>query len=473
MYFAVRVSGQESEFWVQIDIKICFKPELFAWQTFELNYASNSRIMGSMVKPLGLTIDPNGLSIRVEEIEGTNFSRSLVQVSNDPKDTLRILGLDRRIINKGFETKEESKLTHLHYRFHMETNKNMNAVYEYLSGSWLFHPAHFNSRLAEDKYSERFEDRAAYWVPFIKEWIPEHYPDYRSESTNPSPKAICGTEQYFQGEELQAWRQRTRVAVRDKVFTLFPHVAAGYYVKRAKYLEEVEEQRLRAIMSEAIPVGTEGWMNGLATPKIIIHHHVPDPPTPPIEPKQVSEYTPPQTPKVKAHNDPMDLSDSVSSLDSFVTSNESNAAWNVPIHLDALPRTPPLACKPHPPPGKMSIEAKLQCIARWTDFDPSNDKLQLRASPQDKDFIMQWTEATYAGALDKALVDWAKEMWWHIWNRQCHVNYVGMWKKRFMKEDMKAEKLRAEENAQAMIKMEEEKISQRLKSLNASLANLF
>jgi hypothetical protein len=109
MYFAIRAPGHEEEFWVQVDVKVCFKPELFEWQKFELNYASNSKMIGSMVKPLGLTIDPEGLHIRVEEVEETNFSGSMLWVSQDPRDVLRITGLDRRILDAGFNTKNESE----------------------------------------------------------------------------------------------------------------------------------------------------------------------------------------------------------------------------------------------------------------------------------------------------------------------------------------------------------------------------
>jgi hypothetical protein len=109
MYFAIRAPGHEDEFWVQVDVKVCFKLEMFEWAIFELNYASNSKIIGSMVKPLGLTIDPEGLHIRVEEIEETNFPGSMVWVSKDPRDVLRITGLDRRIVNGGFNTKDESE----------------------------------------------------------------------------------------------------------------------------------------------------------------------------------------------------------------------------------------------------------------------------------------------------------------------------------------------------------------------------
>jgi hypothetical protein len=38
------------------------------------------------------------------------------------------------------------------------------------------------------------------------------------------------------------------------------------------------------------------------------------------------------------------------------------------------------------------------------------------------------------------LVQWAMEMWWVVWGRQCRVNYQGMWKVRFAKEDKKRER---------------------------------
>jgi hypothetical protein len=94
------------------DGEVCFKPDMFEWETFELNYASNSKMIGSMVKPLGLTIDPEGLHVRVDEIEVTNFVGSIVWVSKDPRDMLRITGLDRRIVDAGFKTKEETDYFH-------------------------------------------------------------------------------------------------------------------------------------------------------------------------------------------------------------------------------------------------------------------------------------------------------------------------------------------------------------------------
>ena len=109
MYFCIDSPYGEEKYFIQIDIKVCFKPEFYHWYTFELNYASNSKMLGSMMKPLGLTIDPEGLHIRVEEIEEMDRPGSMVYIGKDPKDVLRIAGLDRRIMNGGFKTKDESE----------------------------------------------------------------------------------------------------------------------------------------------------------------------------------------------------------------------------------------------------------------------------------------------------------------------------------------------------------------------------
>lgn len=53
---------------------------------------------------------------------------------------------------------------------------------------------------------------------------------------------------------------------------------------------------------------------------------------------------------------------------------------------------------------------------------------------------MTWANAAYAGATNKVLVHWAKDMWWPVWQRQSRVNYVGMWKRKFEKEDKKLAK---------------------------------
>jgi hypothetical protein len=154
-------------------------------------------------------------------------------------------------------------------------------------------------------------------------------------------------------------------------------------------------------------------------------------------------------------------------------SSQPAESWDVPLYIDPLPRTPERPCYPHPPPTRMALDRKLVCLARWTLFDPLNGTPYLLSSPRDKDFEINWTDATHAGATDAVLINWAREMWWHAWIRQSHTNYVGLWKRRFEKEDRKAEKEREVEKARAkaeeMAKADRERIMGRLRMLNMGL----
>lgn len=113
MYFAVPTPGREDDSWIQIDVKVCEKPGNFEWEKFQLNYASGAKMIGSMIKPLGLTIDPEGLHVRVEGLDTVNFEKSCVPLTKEPKEVLKIVGVDRRLLDAGFRENEECKLTEL------------------------------------------------------------------------------------------------------------------------------------------------------------------------------------------------------------------------------------------------------------------------------------------------------------------------------------------------------------------------
>lgn len=60
-----------------------------------------------MLKPVGLTLGPEGLFIRVAEMDKINLAESMVFLTKEPKEVLKIMGLDRRILNAGFKDNEQ------------------------------------------------------------------------------------------------------------------------------------------------------------------------------------------------------------------------------------------------------------------------------------------------------------------------------------------------------------------------------
>jgi formylmethanofuran dehydrogenase subunit B len=85
-----------------------------------------------------------------------------------------------------------------------------------------------------------------------------------------------------------------------------------------------------------------------------------------------------------------------------------------------------------------------------------------------------------AGAADDDLLRWAESMWWCIWVRQAAVNYMGMWRKRFEKEDsrrMREVESKKDVGLKEVSKGEAvedrvEKVRGRLNRLNAGLMSL-
>jgi len=135
MYFAI--PSYKGDYSIQIDVKVCFRPEIFDWRHFGLNYASNNEMMGGMIKPLGLTMDPEGLHIRVKEIEETNFAGSMVFVSKNTEDMLKIVCLDRRMLNGGFKSMDESIYVSRNRQTRLSWPSLFlsSLVYEYLASS--------------------------------------------------------------------------------------------------------------------------------------------------------------------------------------------------------------------------------------------------------------------------------------------------------------------------------------------------
>lgn len=262
-------------------------------------------------------------------------------------------------------------------------------VYEEYAGSWLFHSETFKAKLGVESYLVQHPHRSY----FLKKWIPERYPDYRLTKSESETK------------DFETWALRTRAAVREKTFTMFPHVADGYYVKRLRYFNEVEECNLRDLLTVAIPSGTDGWQDDFDLPNVInkqavthgpldhsllmaavIQHGEPtSPPSPTSTPITPTNLTPP-VPDLLL--DPQ----------------------NVPLYIDALPRQPPYHFKPSPPPKSMSAAARLTCLACWTAFSTIGSP-HLLPSPRAKNIDLQWRNAIEAGCSREELMRWAKDMW--------------------------------------------------------------
>ncbi|KAI4289443.1 MAG: hypothetical protein L6R35_001292 [Caloplaca aegaea] len=103
--FAVPYPGLEGSY-VQLDIQIC-PLEDFEWEVFHKGHGDLWNLLGSSIRPFGLTANNKGLYLRISEIEDYDRKRSLVFLTANPAAVLDFLRLDIRAYKQSFDTVDD------------------------------------------------------------------------------------------------------------------------------------------------------------------------------------------------------------------------------------------------------------------------------------------------------------------------------------------------------------------------------
>lgn len=95
-----RVSNATSEAaseqtFVQVDIQICGSKAAWEWGMFHHAHGDLWNILGTMIRPLGLTVNDKGLWLRIEDIELLDRKKSMVFLTSEPERVLDFLSLDK------------------------------------------------------------------------------------------------------------------------------------------------------------------------------------------------------------------------------------------------------------------------------------------------------------------------------------------------------------------------------------------
>ncbi|KAI1331435.1 hypothetical protein F5Y16DRAFT_268152 [Xylariaceae sp. FL0255] len=83
--------GQKDLF-IQVDVHLCEDMEHMLWMLFKHAHGDLWNIVGSVIRPMGLTIDEVGLYIRLPEIEYQDKKRAKMLLTKDPSEVLDFLG---------------------------------------------------------------------------------------------------------------------------------------------------------------------------------------------------------------------------------------------------------------------------------------------------------------------------------------------------------------------------------------------
>ncbi|SPO04088.1 uncharacterized protein DNG_06771 [Cephalotrichum gorgonifer] len=234
------------ERYIQVDVTI--KPSLpsLQWALFKHAHGDLWNILGTMIRPLGLTVDETALWIRVPEIEAINRARAKVKVTDDPLRVLSILGLE---VGSFWE----------------EPFASLDDLFEYAATSSMFwvHPA--REELAESTTStdsvepsiSTAEATAEAQVVRDKKALKSN--DRRRMNTRPCFRAWhdeflprCRAENRF------SEARHTRSSVAALIFSLFP-IEEEFEARRLDF--EIEQQR-NDIWKNKI----KGFVSGLDRP---------------------------------------------------------------------------------------------------------------------------------------------------------------------------------------------------------------
>ncbi|KAH6676895.1 hypothetical protein F5X68DRAFT_173842 [Plectosphaerella plurivora] len=79
--------------YVQVDVTIAKSLEEMQWFLFKHAHGDIWSLLGSIIRPYGLTIDELCLSIRIPEMEKTNRKLSRIPLTSEPTEVLSFLGL--------------------------------------------------------------------------------------------------------------------------------------------------------------------------------------------------------------------------------------------------------------------------------------------------------------------------------------------------------------------------------------------
>lgn len=138
--------------YVQIDVHVC-PPSTFHWQVFQQSHGDLWNLLGTTIRPFGLTANDVGLHLRIAEIEELNRKRSLIFLTNEPDAVLNLLCLSVEKYQHSFESTE--------------------AMYEYVVGCRFFRGETYTRGDLKANDRKRLAQRELY-RHFVDVWLPEN-----------------------------------------------------------------------------------------------------------------------------------------------------------------------------------------------------------------------------------------------------------------------------------------------------------
>ena len=194
--FALPYPGR-SDAYVQLDIHLC-PPGTFRWQLFHQSHGDLWNLLGTTIRPFGITANDAGLHLRIPEIEELNRKRGMLFLTREPDEVLDFLGLDADVYGRPFESVE--------------------AMYEFVVGCRFFRGDRYVRDELKANDRKRIAQRDLY-RRFVDEWLTanvaivktrgEKVPGFMREDVQEAALERWGKRGEFEGR-VEEWRRERR-----------------------------------------------------------------------------------------------------------------------------------------------------------------------------------------------------------------------------------------------------------------------
>ncbi|KAK1828201.1 hypothetical protein QBC39DRAFT_359737 [Podospora conica] len=217
---------------IQVDVRVCKDFDDLTWRLFKHAHGDIWNILGSTIRPFGLTLDEDAMWLRIPEIEKIDKKKSKVFLSSDPAEVLHFLGLEV----EGYWT---------------EPFPSVQDLFEYATTCRFFwvSPTAEHDDIAdlgpdgdEGKKKLKSNDRRRMrFRPIFRVWIEEYIPALRAEKKfipkNGTPP-------------------QTRDTVRDQAFSWF-HIEQEYEGRVREWRSKRSVDEMKKFLKGIIPTDLE------------------------------------------------------------------------------------------------------------------------------------------------------------------------------------------------------------------------
>ena len=227
---------------IQLDIHVSPTLSLHSWTTFHHSHGDAWNILGSMIRPHGLTAGEAGLYLRIEQLEiGGMHGKEACRVflTADPKETLEFLGLDEDKYWAPFESVEEMFKFLQSCRFFDPAQGQEKAR----GGDAAPSSAGNNESKSDWSKKQRVKLRKR---DIFRKWVDEFLP--RCRETGVTAAASAGM---------------TRDEMVEQALGVFVHARDEYYRRLTDGIKEIRERNFWKTVRQSVSEVAEGLRLGV------------------------------------------------------------------------------------------------------------------------------------------------------------------------------------------------------------------